>query len=153
MQGENRGTTIQAPYANNPSALEQGRQPFVAMSCAGCHGGHAGGGTGPNPRSPKERRFGDTPAEIFDSISQGRGDGMPAWGTKLPPDVIWQLIAYIQSLGTPEELNRAAPAPTHIGGSETLTGGMLTNDTANLEAWVTPAQSLKPGTPKPNLPE
>jgi cytochrome c oxidase subunit 2 len=45
------------------------------------------------------------------------------------------------------------PDLTHFGSSETLAGGMLTNDTANLAAWVTHAQSLKPGTPMPNLPE
>jgi cytochrome c oxidase subunit II len=29
----------------------------------------------------------------------------------------------------------------------------LVNNTANLEAWITNAQSLKPGTPMPSLPE
>jgi mono/diheme cytochrome c family protein len=109
--GEDTSLTIQNPYSNDPAALEQGRQLFVQMNCAGCHGGHAGGGMGPNLRSPKEWLYGDTAAKIFDSISMGRGEGMPAWGTKLPPDVIWKLVAYVQSLGTPQEPDKPAPAP------------------------------------------
>lgn len=113
VAGEDPSTTIQNPYANDPSALEQGRQLFVAMNCAGCHGGHAGGGMGPDLRPDHIFRYGDTPANLFDSISMGRGMGMPAWGMKLPPDVIWKLVAYIQSLGTANEPDQAAPAPGH----------------------------------------
>ena len=111
VAGENPALTIQNPYANDPSALQEGRQFFVAMNCAGCHGGHAGGGMGPNLRSPNEWLYGNTPANIFDSISMGRGKGMPAWGTKLPPDVIWKLVTYVESLGTPQEPDKPAPAP------------------------------------------
>lgn len=112
IAGENPSETIQNPYANDPSALEQGRQLFVEMNCAGCHGGHAGGGMGPDLRPDHIFKFGNTPADLFDSISQGRGMGMPSWGMKLPPDVIWKLVAYIQSLGTAQEPSKAAAAPT-----------------------------------------
>jgi cytochrome c oxidase cbb3-type subunit 3 len=112
IAGENPGETIQNPYANDQSALEQGRQLFVEMNCAGCHGGHAGGGMGPDLRPDHIFKFGNTPADLFDSISQGRGMGMPSWGMKLPPDVIWKLVAYIQSLGTAQEPSKAAAAPT-----------------------------------------
>lgn len=111
IAGENSATTIQNPYANDPSALEQGRQLFVQMNCYGCHGGHAGGGMGPTLRPGHEWIYGSTPAAIFDSISQGRSQGMPAWGTKLPPDVIWKIVAYIQSLGTPNEPDKASAPP------------------------------------------
>lgn len=113
VAGENPATTIQNPYADNPSAAEQGRQLFVEMNCAGCHGGHAGGGMGPDLRPDHNFSFGNTPADLFDSISQGRGMGMPSWGTKLPPDVIWKLVTYIETLGTPQEPDKAAPAPAH----------------------------------------
>jgi mono/diheme cytochrome c family protein len=113
VAGEDAATTMQNPYANDPSALEQGRQLFVAMNCAGCHGGHAGGGMGPDLRPDHIFRYGNAPANLFDSISMGRAMGMPAWGTKLPSEVIWKLAAYIQSLGTQEEPDKAAPAPGH----------------------------------------
>lgn len=113
IAGENPGTTIQSPYAGNPVAIEQGREIFVEMNCAGCHGGHAGGGIGPDLRPDHIFRYGNTPADLFDSISEGRAEGMPAWGTKLPPDVIWKLVAYVKSLGTAAEPDKAAPAPAH----------------------------------------
>jgi cytochrome c oxidase cbb3-type subunit 3 len=113
VAGQDTSLTIENPYSNDSAALEQGRQLFVQMNCAGCHGGHAGGGIGPNLRSPKDWLYGNTPAEIFDSISMGRGNGMPAWGAKLPADVIWKLVAYIQSLGAPQEPDKPAPAPAH----------------------------------------
>jgi hypothetical protein len=28
---------------------------------------------------------------------------MPSWGTKIPEQQIWELVAYIKSMGTPEE--------------------------------------------------
>jgi mono/diheme cytochrome c family protein len=111
IEGENAATTIQNPYANDPSALEQGRQLFLQMNCYGCHGGHAGGGMGPTLRPGHEWVYGSTAADIFDSISEGRSEGMPAWGTKLPPDVIWKLVAYIQSLGTANEPDKSSPPP------------------------------------------
>lgn len=45
------------------------------------------------------------------------------------------------------------PDLTHLASRQTIAGGMLPNDTADLEAWITHAQSLKPGTPMPDLPE
>lgn len=113
VAGENSSYDIQNPYAGNPSALEQGRELFVQMNCAGCHGGHAGGGMGPDLRPDHIFKFGNTPADLFDSISMGRGEGMPAWGTKLPPDVIWKVVTYIEALGTQDEPDKPAPPPAH----------------------------------------
>ena len=91
------------PYENNPVALNEGRRLFVWFNCSGCHGGHAGGGMGPTLRDVHEFKFGSDAAHIFASISEGRAEGMPAWGTKIPEDQIWKLAAYIKSLGTPQE--------------------------------------------------
>ncbi|MGB7439196.1 MAG: c-type cytochrome [Candidatus Acidiferrum sp.] len=90
------------PYANDPTALAKGRQLFVQYNCYGCHGGHAGGGMGPSLRDP-DWIYGDSDAHVFESIAQGRSQGMPAWGTKLPSDQIWQLVAYVKSLHTSQE--------------------------------------------------
>ena len=54
--------------------------------------------------------------------------------------------------GTPA-LGDIGPDLTHIASHQTIAAGMLQNNTANLEAWITHAQSLKPGTPMPDLPE
>ena len=89
---------ITNPVAGQPQAVEQGHQLFVEMNCADCHGFDAKGGMGPN-LTGKYWRYGGTPAAIYDSIYEGRPQGMPAWGKALPPQAIWLIVAYIQSLG------------------------------------------------------
>ena len=91
------------PYIGNPIVLQEGWRLFNWYNCSGCHGGHGGGGMGPTLRDPTQWLFGSSDAQIFASIAEGRGKGMPAWGTKLPEDQIWKLVAYIKSLNTPDE--------------------------------------------------
>ncbi len=86
------------PYRDNPEAVQQGHELFVRMNCAGCHGYDATGGMGPN-LTDTYWRYGGTPATIFKSIYEGRPQGMPAWNQSLPPDEIWKIVAYIESLG------------------------------------------------------
>jgi len=102
IPGGGKPPDIVNPYANDATALQAGRRFFTQMNCAGCHGEHAGGGMGPSLRDAMWL-YGHSSGQIFDSISQGRAHGMPAWGTRLPPDAIWLMVAYIQSLRTPRE--------------------------------------------------
>jgi cytochrome c oxidase cbb3-type subunit III len=90
------------PYAGDPVAIQDGRRLFVWYNCYGCHGGHGGGGMGPSLRD-KVWLYGDGDDQIFDSIAEGRSKGMPAWGTKIPEQQIWQLVAYIKTMRTPQE--------------------------------------------------
>lgn len=90
------------PYRDDAQALRDGRHLFVSFNCSGCHGDHAGGGMGPSLRD-EDWIYGSEAADIFDSISEGRAHGMPAWGSMLPPQYVWQLVTYIQSLRTPQE--------------------------------------------------
>ncbi len=92
----------QNPYHDARGATAEGRVLFVRYNCAGCHGGRAGGGMGPSLRDPVWR-YGNSDAQIFSTITEGRDQGMPAWGTKVPEDQIWKLVAYVQSLRTPNE--------------------------------------------------
>lgn len=86
------------PYEKNPQAVEEGHRLFVQMNCAGCHGYDASGGMGPN-LTDNYWRYGGAPVQLFKSIYEGRPQGMPAWNPALPPDEIWKLVAYLQSLG------------------------------------------------------
>jgi cytochrome c oxidase cbb3-type subunit 3 len=88
-------------------ARQQGRDLFVRFNCSGCHGGHGGGGMGPSLRDPVWL-YGNSDAHVFDSIAQGRGQGMPSWAEKIPQEQVWQLVAYVKSLNTPDEPDRAA---------------------------------------------
>jgi cytochrome c oxidase cbb3-type subunit 3 len=99
------------PYDQDRGALMEGRRLFVWMNCAGCHGTHAGGGMGPSLRD-SAWLYGASDAAIYSSIAHGRQRGMPAWGTKLPRDQIWKLVAYVKSLGTTSEPE--APEPPVI---------------------------------------
>lgn len=90
------------PLATDPVALQDGRRLFNWYNCSGCHGGHAGGGMGPSLRD-EVWLYGSRDDQIFDSIAQGRSKGMPAWGSKIPKQQIWELVAYIKSMRTPQE--------------------------------------------------
>jgi cytochrome c oxidase cbb3-type subunit III len=90
------------PFTNDPVALADGRRLFDWYNCSGCHGGRAGGGMGPSLRDPVWM-YGNRDDQIFDSIARGRSKGMPAWGTKIPDQQIWELVTYIKSMGTPQE--------------------------------------------------
>src|SRR2546422_1047754 len=74
--------TATNPYPHDRTTMNQGRVYFSRFNCDGCHGGRAGGGMGPSLRD-NVWLYGNSDAQIFDSISQGRGHGMPSWGTKL----------------------------------------------------------------------
>ena len=105
------------PFADDMAAAVEGRKLFRWYNCEGCHGGRAGGGMGPSLRDA-EWLYGGGDQEIFNSIAQGRRDGMPAWGTRLPPAHIWLLVSYIQSLNTtvepaPPPPNPSWPDPPH----------------------------------------
>jgi cytochrome c oxidase cbb3-type subunit 3 len=84
-------------YEENAYAVSQGQTWFKAYNCAGCHSGGGGGGMGP-PLMDAKWRYGSEPENIFQSIAQGRPNGMPAFGEHVPEDQIWQLVAYVRSL-------------------------------------------------------
>jgi cytochrome c oxidase cbb3-type subunit 3 len=102
IPGTAKPPPVANPFADDASALMEGRRLFVQFNCAGCHGGHAGGGMGPSLRDP-DWLYGSSDEAIYDSIAHGRAHGMPAWGTRLPSDMIWKLAAYVKSMRTPRE--------------------------------------------------
>ncbi len=91
-------TLVENPYASDPAAVAAGKEQFVKMNCAACHGYTLKGGMGPN-LTDTYWRYGGAPADIYKSIFEGRPQGMPAWGRMLPPSEIWKIVAYIQSKG------------------------------------------------------
>jgi len=86
------------PFEGQAEATQEGKRLFGRMNCAGCHTYDGSGLMGPD-LTDKHWRYGGTPAAIFKSIYEGRPMGMPAWGTALPADELWKIVAYIQSLG------------------------------------------------------
>jgi cytochrome c oxidase cbb3-type subunit 3 len=90
------------PFANDRGAIGEGRRLFTGFNCGGCHGDHAGGGMGPSLRD-EDWLYGNTDAQIFSTIAEGRAHGMPSWQSKLTEDQTWRLVAYIKSLRTRNE--------------------------------------------------
>jgi cytochrome c oxidase cbb3-type subunit 3 len=88
--------TASNAYLHNAYAVSQGEQLYLQMNCVGCHF-HGGGGIGP-PLMDDEWIYGGQPENIYQSIEEGRPNGMPAWGSRLSSDQIWKLTAYVMSL-------------------------------------------------------
>jgi cytochrome c oxidase cbb3-type subunit 3 len=85
------------PFAGNAQARAIGAKLYVAYNCVDCHGADGNGSMGPS-LSDGRWHFGGSDGEIFESIWEGRPDGMPAWGGRIATEQVWQLVAYVQSL-------------------------------------------------------
>jgi len=116
--------SIPNPYRDNPQAVASGKALYVRMNCAGCHAYNAKGNMGPD-LTDTYWRYGGLPAQIYSSIHDGRAKGMPAWGSQLPPQEIWKLVAYIQSFGgtystdgTPRNAQRAELVAPELGSQQ-----------------------------------
>jgi cytochrome c oxidase cbb3-type subunit 3 len=84
-------------YQENAYQLSQGQQLYSAFNCVGCHA-HGGGDVGPALMDDKWI-YGSEIDQVYLSIAQGRPNGMPAFAGKIPSREIWQLAAYVRSLG------------------------------------------------------
>lgn len=84
-------------YVRNAWAVSEGQRLYEWYNCSGCHA-RGGGGMGP-ALLDAHWIYGNSPEQIFASIAGGRPKGMPAFGHRVPEAEIWQLVAYVQSLG------------------------------------------------------
>ncbi|HUR90398.1 MAG TPA: cytochrome c [Ramlibacter sp.] len=85
-----------SPYDENAYAVNQGKRLYHWFNCNGCHS-NGGGGIGP-PLMDSEWKYGGDSASIFNSIMQGRPEGMPSFGGHIPEDQVWQIVAYVRSM-------------------------------------------------------
>jgi cytochrome c oxidase cbb3-type subunit 3 len=81
----------------NAYAVNQGKRLFRWYNCSGCHSGGGGGSFGP-PLMDSEWRYGHAPQAIYASIVEGRPNGMPAFGGRIPDEQLWQIVSYVRSL-------------------------------------------------------
>jgi cytochrome c oxidase cbb3-type subunit 3 len=89
-------------YYNNADAVNAGRRLFQQYNCSGCHS-NGGGGMGPSLMDD-EWIYGSRLEQIHQTLVEGRPNGMPAWGGKVPDEQLWQLAAYVRSLSLPQTL-------------------------------------------------
>ncbi len=81
----------------NAYAISQGQLLYQQFNCAGCHALAGGGSIGP-PLMDATWIYGGDPEDVYRSIVEGRPNGMPAFGGKIPEALVWQLVAYVRSL-------------------------------------------------------
>jgi cytochrome c oxidase cbb3-type subunit 3 len=51
--------------------------------------------------------YGSEPVNIVATIVQGRPNGMPSFGGRIPESQVWQLVAYVRSLSGQVSKNTA----------------------------------------------
>lgn len=91
--------TLVNPYEGDKRAIENGARLYITYNCIDCHGAGGSGAMGP-AFTDGRWHFGGSPGAVFESIYQGRPDGMPQWGGRISNEVIWMLTAYVRSLAT-----------------------------------------------------
>ncbi|HEX8180027.1 MAG TPA: cytochrome c [Pyrinomonadaceae bacterium] len=77
-------------------AVNEGKRLFDQYNCTGCHF-HGGGGIGP-PLMDQKWIYGSDPANVFQTIIEGRPNGMPSFRQKIPDAQVWQLVGYVRAL-------------------------------------------------------
>jgi cytochrome c oxidase cbb3-type subunit 3 len=107
-----------AQYYDNPDAVTAGARLFAQYNCNGCHSS-GGGGMGPDLMDGAWI-YGSRLTQIHQTLVEGRPNGMPAWGGKIPDQELWQLATYVRSLSLPATVaaesddtpgQRPAPVP------------------------------------------
>jgi cytochrome c oxidase cbb3-type subunit III len=91
-----------APYYNNAEAVNTGKRLFSQYNCSGCHS-NGGGGMGPSLMD-NVWIYGGRLEQIHQTLVEGRPNGMPTWGGKIPDQQLWQLSAYVRSMSLPQTL-------------------------------------------------
>jgi cytochrome c oxidase cbb3-type subunit III len=91
-----------ARYYDNPAAVTTGMRLFGQYNCSGCHS-NGGGGMGPSLMDD-EWIYGSRLEQIHQTLVEGRPNGMPSWGGKVPDEQLWQIAAYVRSMSLPQTL-------------------------------------------------
>jgi cytochrome c oxidase cbb3-type subunit III len=81
----------------NALYVATGKRLFRWYNCNGCHA--SGGGSYGPALTDATWLYGSSPQNIHDTIAGGRPNGMPSFRGRIPDDQVWQLVAYVRSLG------------------------------------------------------
>jgi cytochrome c oxidase cbb3-type subunit III len=83
-------------YEETGYDVSEGKRLYTWFNCKGCH---ANGGGGIGPALMDDRWiYGAEPRNIYETIVEGRPNGMPSFRNKIPDQQIWQIAAYVRSM-------------------------------------------------------
>jgi cytochrome c oxidase cbb3-type subunit 3 len=83
-------------YEENAYAVSQGKRLYRWYNCNGCHAA-GGGGMGP-ALMDGIWLYGGSPQQIFNTIREGRPNGMPSFAGHISDDQLRQIVAYVRSM-------------------------------------------------------
>jgi cytochrome c oxidase cbb3-type subunit 3 len=126
-------THAAGPYDNVAYHVSEGQRLFGWYNCAGCHA-NGGGGMGP-PLMDDEWVYGSAPEQIYNTIVQGRPNGMPSFAGKIPTPQVWQLVAYVRSLSAQNSTGARTSRTDHM---------MMYPGSGSLQKPEKPVKSFRP---------
>ena len=85
-----------SPFRENAWGISEGKRLYNFYNCVGCHA-NGGGGMGP-PLMDDKWIYGYEAANIYQTIIEGRPNGMPSFRNKIPDQQVWMLVAYVQAM-------------------------------------------------------
>jgi cytochrome c oxidase cbb3-type subunit 3 len=121
------------PYDDVAYHVSEGQRLFGWYNCAGCHA-NGGGGMGP-PLMDDEWIYGSAPEQIYNTIVQGRPNGMPSFAGKIPTPQVWQLVAYVRSLSAQNSTGARSSRTEHM---------MMYPGSGSLQSAEKPKQAFRP---------
>jgi cytochrome c oxidase cbb3-type subunit III len=101
-----------SPFQDNAWGISEGKRLYENVNCVGCHS-HGGGGMGPALMDEKWI-YGSHPATIFETIVEGRPNGMPSFRGKLTDQQVWQIVAYVQAMSGQSSLPSLPGRSDHL---------------------------------------
>ncbi|NTW62952.1 MAG: c-type cytochrome [Chlorobiaceae bacterium] len=82
-------------YSGDSKAIAEGKEIY-GTNCAACHMADASGGIGPNLTGTL--KYGSTRSDLYESVANGRPNGMPPFMQQLGKDRIYKVTAFLETL-------------------------------------------------------
>jgi cytochrome c oxidase cbb3-type subunit 3 len=83
-------------YETSAFDVNEGKRLYRWFNCNGCHA-NGGGDIGP-ALMDDNWIYGADPRNIYETILEGRPNGMPSFRNMIPDAQVWQLVAYVRSM-------------------------------------------------------
>jgi cytochrome c oxidase cbb3-type subunit 3 len=101
------------PFRGDRQAIAEGSEVFATI-CVACHKADGSGLVGPSLVDPYWK-YGNSDAELFETVASGRPGGMPPWSAQLGSEKIWKVLAYLETLPKSDEPGLGAPGAQPAG--------------------------------------